>query len=85
MEQEVLHSLKNRKEKGFFIKIVFSKECDRLNCIYIKLPLPHLGFEVHFLDCIMSCVTSVSFVVLINVSTSSLIGAERGPRQGCPL
>jgi hypothetical protein len=33
----------------------------------------------------MSCISTVSFVVLINGSTSHFFHSERGLRQGCPL
>ena len=33
----------------------------------------------------MAYVTSVSFVVLVNVNPSEFFEAERGLRQGCPL
>jgi hypothetical protein len=71
--------------KGAVLKIDLSKSYDRVSWLYIILLLTHLGFEFPFINWIMSCLTSVSFVVLINGSTSSFFHAKRGLREGCPL
>lgn len=47
--------------------------------------LTHLGFELPFINWIMSCISTVSFVVLINGAASSFFPAKRGLRQGCLL
>jgi hypothetical protein len=83
--QEGLHSMKTRKLKGAVLKIDLSKAYDRVSWLYIRLLLTHLGFEVPFITWIMSCLTSTSFAVLINGSTSPFFTPERGLRQGCPL
>jgi hypothetical protein len=67
------------------IKIDLSKAFDRVNWLYIRMLLIHLGFGVAFTNWIMGCLSSVSFSILINGSTSSFFKAERGVRQGCPL
>jgi hypothetical protein len=77
--------MKTRKLKGAVLKIDLSKAYDRVSWLYICLLLTHLGFEVPFITWIMSCLTSVSFAVLINGSASPLFTPERWPRQGCPL
>ena len=47
--------------------------------------LIHLGFDIGFIRWIMGCVSTASFVVLINGAASSFFKVERGIRQGCPL
>ena len=47
--------------------------------------LIHLGFGIAFVRWIMSCITTVSFFVLINGAASPFFHAERGLRQGYPL
>jgi hypothetical protein len=66
--QEGIHSLKSRKMKGVVLKIDLSKSYDRVSWLYICLLLTHLGFEVPFIRWVMSCITTMSFVVLINGS-----------------
>jgi hypothetical protein len=44
-----------------------------------------MGFEVSFIRWVMRCISTVSFVVLINGSTSPFFHSEKGLIQGCPL
>jgi hypothetical protein len=76
--QEGLHSLKSKKLKGAVIKIDLSKAFDRVNWLYIRMLLIHLGFGVAFTNWTMACLSSMSFSILINGSTSSFFTAERG-------
>jgi hypothetical protein len=68
--QEGLHSMKTNTQKGVVIKIDLSKAYDQVSWLYIWLLLTHLGFSVEFIRWIMSCLSSVSFVVLINGAAS---------------
>ena len=83
--QEGLHSLKTKRLKGAILKIDISKAYDKVSWLYLQLLLTHLGFGINFIRWIMSCITTVSFSVLINGAASSFFHAERGLRQGCPL
>jgi len=83
--QEVLHSVKLRKRKGAVLKIDLSKAYDRINWLYIRMLLTHLGFNYSFISWIMGCITNVSFAVLINGAASPFFNSQRGLRQGCPL
>jgi hypothetical protein len=76
--QEGIHSIKTKNIKGAVLKIDLSKSYDRVNWLYIRLLLTHLGFEVDFIRWVMSCITSTSFVVLINGSASPFFKDERG-------
>ena len=44
-----------------------------------------MGFSVPFITWVMSSITFVSFVFLINGVASSFFRSGRGLRQGCPL
>ena len=85
MAQEGLHSIKTRHRKGAVIKIDLSKAYDKASWLYLRLLLTHLGFNMDFIRWVMSCISSVSFVVLINGVASPFFHAERGLRQGFPL
>jgi len=83
--QEGLHSLKSKNQKGAILKIDLSKAYDKVSWLYLRLLLTHLGFGIAFIRWIMTCISTVSFSVLINGAASPFFHAERGLRQGCPL
>lgn len=83
--QEILHSIQTHKLKGMVLKIDLSKAFDRVNWLYIKMLLVHLGFPYEFISWIMSCITNVTFSVLINGAVSPFFHFKRGLRQGCQL
>jgi len=80
--REAIHGIKTRKSKGTILKIDLSNSYDRVSWLYIKLLLTHLGFEVPFINSVMSCISEVYFVVLINGVASHFFHVERGLRQG---
>lgn len=47
--------------------------------------LTHLGFHYNFIRWIMRCISSISFAVLTNGSTSCFFYLERGLCEGYPL
>jgi hypothetical protein len=67
------------------LKIDLSKAYDKVSWLYIGLLLTQLGFKVPFINWVMSCISTVSFVVLINGETLGFFNYERGLRQGCLL
>jgi hypothetical protein len=83
--QEVMHFIKTEKLKGAMFNIDLSKAYDTISWLYIRLLLTHLSFEVPFIKWVMSCITIVSFAVLINEIASPFFQVERGIREGCLL
>lgn len=83
--QEAIHSIKIKKKKGVVLKIDLSKAFDRINWLYLRMLLTHVGFSYPFVSWIMGCITNVSFAVLVNGAASSFFSSQRGVRQGCPL
>lgn len=77
---EALHSIKTQKKKGAVLKIDLSKAYDRVSWLYVRLLLTHLGFGLPFVNWIMSCITLVSFAILINGAASPFFQATRGLR-----
>jgi hypothetical protein len=64
--QEAMHNIKTQKKKGAVLKIDLSKAYDRVSWLYLRILLTHLGFGLPFINWVMSCISSVSFAVLIN-------------------
>ena len=83
--QEALHSLKAKNISGVVLKLDMSKAYDRVSWLYVRMLMIHLGFDVSFMRWVMGCISSASFVVLINGAASPFFKAERGLRQGSPL
>lgn len=83
--QELLHSVQYWKMKDMILKIDLSKAFDRVNWLYLRLLLTHIGLRFTFIKWIMSCITDVPYSVLTNGSASPLFHVERRLRQGCPL
>jgi len=54
--QEGLHNMKTLKIEGVVVKIDLSKAYDRVNWLYIRMLMTHLGFGVDFVRWTMSCV-----------------------------
>lgn len=83
--QEALHSIKYKKLKGISLKIDLSKAFDKVNWLFLKMILLHLGFPPVIISWIMGCISSISFAILINGSATSSFNIDRGIKQGYPL
>jgi len=83
--QETLHSIKRSRKKRVMVKIDLSKAYDRINWLFIRMLMTHLGFGINFINWVMGCISNLSFAVLINGATSSFFYSQRGLRHGCPL
>jgi len=47
--------------------------------------MTHFGLCVSFINCVMSCLSNISFSNLINGATYDFFKPSRGLRQGCSL
>ena len=85
---ETLHYLK-RKTPGklgyMALKLVMSKVYDRVEREFLEKTMRHLGLGDRMVSLIMSRITSVSYLVLLNEQLVGFIKLERGLRQGDPL
>eukprot|EP00253_Pinus_taeda_P014954 PITA_14954 len=83
--EEVIHSLKDKKQKGMMIKLDLSKAYDRLSWNYLEKVLESFCFSRRWINWIHSMISSPNFSILVNETPSKKFTASRGIRQGDPL
>jgi hypothetical protein len=83
--QECLHSIKDKKLQALILKIDLKKSYDCISWDFLRLVLLQCGFGLPTTKWIMGCITSTTYVILINGEPSSFFNTGRGMRQGCPL
>ncbi|KAG7557763.1 Zinc knuckle CX2CX4HX4C [Arabidopsis suecica] len=84
---ELLHSLSTKKTKIPYmaLKLDIAKAFDKVEWHYVEAILKKLGFAEKWCQWVMTCISTVSYSVLINGSPTSKIHPQRGLRQGDPL
>jgi len=82
---ECIHSIKTKKQKAMLLNLDLKNDYDCVSWDFLHLILVQMGFSVSSISWIMSCVTSASFMVLINGDTSAFFNSELGLQKGCPL
>ena len=86
--QEMFHGLRTNKscqDKFLAIKMDMSKAYDRVEWVFIQKLLTKMGFDYHWIQLMMECISSVQYRVLLNGQPKGHIIPQRGLRQGDPL
>ena len=84
---EIVHTLRKKKGKvGYMaIKVDLEKAYDKLEWSFIRGMLIRANLPADLIDIIMSCVSTVSTPILVNLEALDPIYPSRGIRQGDPL
>ena len=85
---ETLHYLKrktNEKLGQMALKLYMSKAYYRVEWEFLERAIRHLGLGERMVSLIMSCISSVSYYVLLNGQLVGNIKPSHGLRQGDPL
>jgi hypothetical protein len=83
--QESLHSIKQKKQQALILNLDLLKAYDLINWDFLTLILHRAGFSLATIKWIMSCVSSVSYAVMINGELFSFFNRDKGLRRGYPL
>ena len=85
---ETLHYMRNHSsgEVGYIaLKLDMSKAYDRVEWPYMEKLMKKMGFDDIWVQLMMKCISSATYLVLISGESHGKITPTRGLRQGDPL
>lgn len=88
LAHESFHYLKLKKEGGnheLGLKLDMNKAYDRVEWDFLEATLVRFGFDRKWVKLVMSCVSTVSFSIVLNGNAGGFFKPTRGLRQGDPL
>jgi len=68
-----------------FLKLDLKKAYDKVNWIFLRMLLIHIGLKWEVFKWIIGCISSVNYAILINGSPTYFFKGNNGIIQGCPL
>ena len=80
-----MHCRKKGKKGYMALKLDVSKAYDRVEWPFLQGVMQQLGFPETWIERVMSCVTTISFSVLVNGGPFGNVLPSRGIHQGDPL
>ncbi|CAM8966334.1 unnamed protein product [Rhodiola kirilowii] len=88
MAHEILHFIKTRRRQksGYCsLKLDMTKAYDRVEWDFLEEIQRRMGFPERWIEMIMACVRTVTYMIRVNDKLSEEFRPERGLRQGDPL
>ncbi|RVW81802.1 hypothetical protein CK203_051613 [Vitis vinifera] len=82
---EVLDSVLKNKEEAVMCKLDIEKAYDHVEWSFLFSVMRKMGFGEKWIRWMKWCISTVSFSVLVNGSSSGFFQSSRGLRQGDPL
>ena len=82
---EAVDSILRRKENGILCKLDIEKAYDHISWDFLLQIMERMGFGLKWISWIKWCISTASFSVLVNGSSTGFFRSSRGLRQGDPL
>ena len=82
---EAVDSILRRKENGILCKLDIEKAYDHISWDFLLQIMERMGFGSKWISWIKWCISTASFSVLVNGSSTGFFRSFRGLRQGDPL
>ncbi|TYK04226.1 LINE-1 retrotransposable element ORF2 protein [Cucumis melo var. makuwa] len=82
---EAIDTWKQRKTKGFVLKLDIEKALDKISWSFIDFMLAKKNFPIKWRKWINACISNIQYFILINGTPKGRIKAERGIRQSDPI
>lgn len=76
--QECMHSIHTKKMEAIVMKVDLQKAYDSVDWTYLHIVLHRIGLQMHNIEWIMACVTTIRYAVIINGYPTSYFGVGKG-------
>ena len=87
LTHKLLHTIKKKKREDFIsfaLKVDLSKAYDRLSWNFIEATIQKMGFSQQWTQLVMQCVSTMTYIILVNGAPTKKSKPNCGIRQGDP-